>query len=204
MKFDEEELDKPEMGQAFYDANLHRISDPLETSPWLFIYEPAAKLISADMRQGGIADMGCGTGRFAKLLWQQGVKAYWGIDFSEARVNLARDYVPAYEFTVGSVFEDDAVMRMNECEAIVFLEVLEHLERDRELIASVAPGKQVIFSVPNYDSKAHVRWFDSADEIIERYHLLLDFKNGVQRVLPNPKREDRKVFLFGCPRTSTG
>src|SRR5687767_5497612 len=94
-----------ERGPDYYDAKMTRVSEPLESSPWRSVYEKATELLPAPpvLGEQTIADIGCGTGRFAELLRRRGYTRYWGIDFSPARVAEARRYVPQFEFVVGDV-----------------------------------------------------------------------------------------------------
>ncbi|MDI5789533.1 class I SAM-dependent methyltransferase [Bacillus licheniformis] len=44
------------------------------------MYEEAARLLP-ESKDETIVDIGCGTGRFAKLLYDKGYRKYLGIDF---------------------------------------------------------------------------------------------------------------------------
>jgi trans-aconitate methyltransferase len=185
-----------EQPPAFYDQNLERVSVPLEQSPWLAGYAVAAALL--DGRR--VADLGCGTGRFARLLKQRGRCEYWGVDFSPARVSEARSYVPEFDFEVGDLLDPAVQARYADFDAFAILEVLEHLERDRDLIASLPEGALVVWSVPNYDSAAHVRQFDGFTAVAERYGDLLELDPEAVSVLPRPARPSKKIFIGPAKR----
>lgn len=168
---------------GFYDKAM--VADdapamvPLADSPWLPMYEEAATWIPANH---DVVDLGCGTGRFLHLLrWRNHYGPLTGIDFSTETLNEAGRYL------FGSGIADVALV----CEDLrswqpeperagattyACLEVLEHLEDDRDLVARVPPGHQLVFSVPNYESEAHLRVFRGAGEVFERYGSLLELR----------------------------
>lgn len=53
--------------------------------------------------------------------------------------------------------------------AIVCLEVLEHIEKDLQILSNIREGTHIVFSVPNFDAPSHVRWFISPRQIKKRY-----------------------------------
>lgn len=180
----------------YYDSNLSSVKLPLEESPWRDVYESAASLLPAPDNHLNIADLGCGTGRFAKLLFNKGYKKYWGIDFSEARIKEARQYVPQFSFSVGNLLSDKIQAKFTEFNVFVILEVLEHINSDCDLLLKIPEGKPVIFSVPNYDSAAHVRYFKDSDEIAHRYSKLLYFgQDNIYKITTN-KKKGKLIFLI--------
>lgn len=56
----------------------------------------------------------------------------------------------------------------------ISLEFLEHVENDVNVVDQIRKGTRCIFSVPNFDSSAHVRYFSSEGEVRQRYGGLLD------------------------------
>lgn len=161
-------MDTPE----FYDAAMTGEGEPamlpLERSPWLPIYEEAARWIptSAD-----VADLGCGTGRFlAHVARTSNRGALRGVDFSPAAIEEARRYVPRASFSVSDLREWVA----DGPAVFTCIEVLEHLADDLEVVARVPEGSQFIFSVPSYMSASHVRCFPSLRDVFERYGHLVD------------------------------
>lgn len=183
-------------GADFYDTNLRNIAKPLEESPWLYVYEAAERCVSALGKQVRLADLGCGTGRFARLLANRGYTDYIGLDFSGERVKLAREYVPEFEFHVADLTLD---WPLPERDCFVLLEFLEHVDADLEILSRVPAGKRVVFSVPNFDSKGHVRWFDSEAQVKQRYSPLIRWQESFELV--NPRRSHKITYLVSGLRS---
>ncbi len=66
-------------------------------------------------------------------------------------------------------------------DTIVCLEVLEHIERDLDVIANWKSGCECICSVPNFDYPTHVRWFRHEAEIVSRYGHLISIRE-IERI----------------------
>jgi SAM-dependent methyltransferase len=106
------------------------------------------------IREGRIVDLGCGTGILARELIDAGYSVF-GIDISEAMIEIARARTPEGEFRVGSLFE----VGIPRCEAVTAIsEVLNYLfdpeneERGlgrvfRRVHDSLAPGGVFVFDV---------------------------------------------------------
>lgn len=172
----------------FYDAALTGDGEPamlpLHASPWLPVYQEAARWIPSS---APVVDLGCGTGRFLALLAQTSHHATLaGVDFAAAAVAEARNYLRG-------VFDDDVdfyhrctfdVIDLREWQpasgmdrsSFVCLEVLEHLVDDLDLVARVPAGAQLVFSVPSYMSASHVRCFTSISSVFHRFGGLLDIR----------------------------
>ncbi len=56
----------------------------------------------------------------------------------------------------------------------------EHLEHDREIIDLFPEGAHFFFSVPDFTSKGHFRYFNSTEEICQRYEDLLNIVECIQ------------------------
>jgi SAM-dependent methyltransferase len=169
---------------GFYDVAMTGEGEPamlpLEESPWLPLYDAAAGWIP---RSHPVVDLGCGTARFAELLRRRGHGGYTGIDFSPAAVAEAHRYVPLFDvdtdwdasFHVGDLRGWQPADERAGSTMYVCLEVLEHLQDDVALVAAVPVGHDVIFSVPNYPSAAHLRTFPNVGDAWARYGHLLQF-----------------------------
>ena len=133
-----------EKGPDYYNIKLSGVIHPLETSPWRDLYEAAASLLSPQ-NHAVIADIGCGTGRFARLLYNRGYTQYWGVDFSDARIYEARTYVPEFQFSVGNIFDSWVKDKFEKFNTFVLLENLEHIYEDLTLLSAIPNGSRVIF-----------------------------------------------------------
>jgi SAM-dependent methyltransferase len=115
-----------------------------------------------------VLDIGCGPGHMAGLLRDVGVSRYCGFDFSEARIEYARATYPECEFHVADIFKTDLFQTVD-YDTVICTEVLEHIERDREVLSKIKSGTRFLGSVPSYDSAAHVRYFTNKSDVEARY-----------------------------------
>lgn len=166
---------------AVYDADVrdHGLATlPLEQSPWLPLYDAAGDMLTR-AGYGPIVDLGCGTGRFARWLCDHDCSDYLGVDFAAEAISEAARYV-SDGVELGRCRFDVCDLRdwqpgmVHGSTVFVCLEVLEHLDDDRELIGRIPPGHRVVFSVPNYPSSTHVRCFPHLREVFVRYDRMLD------------------------------
>lgn len=132
-------------------------------------------LVDRLLRAGvvSVLDVGCGTGQFAALVRDRGIRSYCGIDFSPEAVRVARAVCPESRFEVASALETDLFDTL-EYDAVVCLELLEHMEQDLELLRRIPVGTRFYGSVPNFPDTAHVRYFSSDDEVFDRYATLFE------------------------------
>jgi SAM-dependent methyltransferase len=177
---------------GFYNRHRERAMLPLEDSPWRTLYKKAQGLLPASKRTPRIVDLGCGTGRFARLLSDSGYGDYLGIDFADELIEECKRYVPEYRFIVGDFFSPVVKSHFSSTDLFVVLEVLEHIASDLSLMETLPVGATVIGSVPNYDSEAHVRVFPSISGAVLRYGSLLDFDT----IFALPLTHERNFFLF--------
>jgi 2-polyprenyl-3-methyl-5-hydroxy-6-metoxy-1,4-benzoquinol methylase len=118
-----------------------------------------------------ICEIGCGPGYLAEMLQSIHWYNYVGVDFSRIALEMFRTRSPLP--TVCMDIRSDAFFewleKLASIEVFVCLEVLEHLEQDRELLRRLPKGKHLVGSVPNFASEAHQRSFESAEAVEERY-----------------------------------
>ncbi|MGB3525732.1 MAG: methyltransferase domain-containing protein [Flavobacteriales bacterium] len=124
-------------------------------------------------RKSRILDIGCGSGQFACFLEDRGYKNYEGIDFSEQAIEMARA-ASKLPFRVADAFSPEVLNAPYD--VVVSMEVLEHITRDQDLVKGVRLGTACFFTVPNFDSVAHVRFFKSDHEVRSRYFEYLDIQ----------------------------
>jgi 2-polyprenyl-3-methyl-5-hydroxy-6-metoxy-1,4-benzoquinol methylase len=183
-------------GKDYYNKAIARDCMPLEESPWLKLYNLAADALPKPWREPKIMDLGCGTGRFARLLYNRGYEHYLGIDFSDVRISIAQFYVPQYEFRVQGVLAPETQRLYNDFNTFVILEVLEHINFDVPLLKALPSGANVILSVPNYGADSHVRKFKNLGAVNRRYGKIL-------RVIDERTvwlSSDNKIFMWKAVR----
>ena len=161
-----------------------------EESVYVPIWSVVADLIQNSFLR--IIDAGCGPGQFASFLLPRRPKlGYLGIDFSKVAVAQARVRCPSARFLnadllAGTLLADEPY------DIFLALEVLEHIEHDRELLSKVRSGARVIVSVPDFDSFGHVRFFRSKEEVADRFGSLIE---GLE-VLPIKLAQNATIFLM--------
>ena len=132
---------------------------------------------------GQILEVGCGTGAFAHCLLEHSALPYRGFDFSSVAVQQAQRRTGRADcFFVGDARAAGSYARPYD--TIVCLEVLEHIERDLDVIAHWRPRCECICSVPNFDYETHVRWFRNEQDIVSRYGHLISFRHICRNPLP--------------------
>lgn len=159
-------------------------------------YNIIISLLPSIKKQPSIIDLGCGPGYFAHEIYKKGYKNYLGIDFSNKIIVKAKEIEKNFEFIVKNLLDNDIVDIYNKYEFFIILEVLEHVTNDFKLISNIPKGKTIIFSVPNFDSKGHVRYFNNINEVINRYKNNFDFL--YKSTWATGKNTTNKKFYFKC------
>lgn len=116
----------------------------------------------------------------------EGFENYIGFDISEIGIDLAKKRIQNSTFLKSKDYSQqkiDSILYvgnaldpnnyLQEYNAVVCLEVLEHIEEDLEIIKNIKSGTDIIFSVPNFNQESHVRFFKNINSIKERYNNLL-------------------------------
>ena len=125
-------------------------------------------------RENSILEIGCGSGQFANMLFDNGYLNYTGMDFSNEAIRIAKKVNPKYQnkFFVANALTTDLVIE--KYDIIICFEVLEHIQEDIELLDRIQPGTRLLLSVPNYDSAYHVRYFETSEKVYNRYKDIVD------------------------------
>ncbi|WP_094603813.1 Ubiquinone biosynthesis O-methyltransferase, mitochondrial [Sporomusa silvacetica DSM 10669] len=124
-----------------------------------------------------VIDIGCGPGQFANLLFDFGICNYKGIDFSEEAIKMAKIRNDKYrdKFFIDNAYTSD-IYKENYNIATLF-EVLEHIDEDIMVLKNIRRDTVVLFSVPNYMSRTHVRCFATDKDVYARYGNVVDIKS---------------------------
>lgn len=136
-------------------------------SPYYFLWS----VVADRMLRGGVRsvlEVGCGPGQMASLLKDRGLRSYRGFDFSIRRVEQARKACSGFTFVHADARETD-LFETFEHDAVLCQETLEHIEADLEVIARIRPGARFYGTVPSFPASSHVRHFESAEEVRDRY-----------------------------------
>jgi len=166
-----------EVSKYYYD-DVYKTSPKYKTSGNESIYLPVWKEVVELVNSRGyrnLLDLGCGPGQFAEyILGQVPDLNYTGVDFSSVAIEAAQQRCPTARFFQADMLSNGLIESFK-FDAVLMLEVLEHLRRDRELLEKLPRGSYVIASVPNFDAFGHVRFFKNIDNVERRYApLLLD------------------------------
>lgn len=167
-----------------------------EETQYIKIWEKAISLLSQQER---IFDLGCGVGQFAELSRKRGKNYVRGIDFSSNAIRYCkiRNLDIRNRFFIGDL-KNPQVFNFKDYDTAILLEVLEHIENDLDVIKNIESKKRIVFSLPNYDYKSHVRYFNSDSEIRERYGELLIIKS-VNEFSVNPQAS-KIIWLIDSER----
>lgn len=138
------------------------------------IYYPIwVELLSYLDKESKVFELGCGVGQLAQLMIESNIHYVGGLDFSIEAINQAKSILPKINFINENIYSID-LSSQPEYNTIVCCEVFEHIQDDLLVLKNIPSGKNVIFTVPNFDSKSHLRHFDSSTSIENRYKSYLD------------------------------
>ena len=117
-----------------------------------------------------ITELGCGVGQFAQMLFENGFINYIGFDFSKEAIEMASKNQGQFHRT--DLTEKIFTSKHN---FFIALEIFEHT-KDFKIIENLGLGKEIIFTVPDFNDASHVRYFHSVNEVVERYKNVLKFE----------------------------
>lgn len=138
------------------------------------IYYPLWTILADRIIRGkkvfSLLDIGCGSGQLAHLLYDRGITRYVGFDFSQERINYAQKLCPEFNFLLSDAFKTN-IYSTYDYDTVVCTEFLEHVENDCEIIRKIPSGTHFYGTVPNFGCAAHVRFFNSLEEVKKRYEM---------------------------------
>jgi SAM-dependent methyltransferase len=138
-----------------------------------------------------VIDLGCGPGHLSSIFSKKDNINYIGYDFSEVAIQQAikrNETNKNNKFIIKDLkeFENDS-----ECKFYTSFEFLEHISFDKDILSKLNKGDVIIFSVPNYDSDGHVRFFKNESEIEKRYGDILNLEK-----ISITKVKSHKIFIY--------
>lgn len=167
---------KNEASDIYYDevyaeSTKYKVSGT--DSSLMKVWLPLIKIISKQ-NFGHILDLGCGPGQFAEVVKSNLPEiSYTGIDFSKEAIAQAKKRCVGYKFDQKKL-PLKKYDKYQPFDVIVCTEVLEHIEKDRELLKSLPFDIPILLTVPNFNSFGHLRTFKSEDDIKNRYSSILE------------------------------
>lgn len=138
-----------------------------------------------------VADLGCGTGPFVKVLTErnQRKEVYWGVDVDMKKIEIARKRFPGWTFAFGDFHTQTTRNEIAKYDAYLMIKILDYIQDDQGLIASFPSGAPMVFSLAGFEAAGCVRHFQNKNAILERYSGLVEIKlSGLSR------RQDGKVW----------
>ncbi len=163
-----------EKTSVFYDEMMKKNWHHRDT--FFKIYKPLYdKVVENIPKDTFIIDVGCGSGRFTKVLEEAGFSKdlYLGIDFSGEAIKRAKEWNPGFNFEKANIFRDDVKKYYKKDALYIMLEVLEHITHDLQVLKKIPVGAQIIASVPDFGADAHVRHFKSMKAVVSRYSSVI-------------------------------
>jgi len=126
-----------------------------------------------------ILEVGAGTCFFAKTYINKfKPNSYTIYDSSDVMCKRSRKKLEGKSSTniniYNNSFKDISAEELTKYDCVIALEVLEHINWDKEFLFSIAPETWIFFSVPRIHSFNHVRAFLTPDSIAYRYKSILD------------------------------
>lgn len=128
--------------------------------------------------EGNVLDVACGIA----TLYQYAPAHYIGLDFSETALQRAKEQYPEGIFLLHDINKSPKTLQVTcRIDTLVFSQILEHLERPREVLSSFleffSTWRRVIISVPNSNivhpheqTEEHIQYFtkDSIRKLVEK------------------------------------
>lgn len=123
---------------------------------------------------GNVLDYGCGSGQLLKRILKQDVKKAFGAEVSGSLIKVATQQCPN-----ATIFNPLAKKIPKNLDVIYSLDVIEHIENDREVLnnfyKSLKPGGKVLIAVPahqilfsDFDTElGHYRRYEQAELLLK-------------------------------------
>lgn len=155
--------------------------DPVYDAVLAFLPEPA-----------DVLEVGCGTGELARRLAMAG-HGYKGFDFSAVALEK-HSLSTLYDVWRGNAYDTDTWLHLP-FDTIVAVETFEHLD-DLRVLGFVPPGVHVVFSVPDFDSRSHLRTYPDEGSIRDYYKGVLKIRD----IWQIGTQEEKTIFVCDSVR----
>jgi SAM-dependent methyltransferase len=177
-------MDEREYYNQVYLDSIEYKKHPSE-SKYLKIWN---RIIEITDNEEWLFEIGCGPGQLAKLLIDNGRNYFYGWDYSEVAIDMAKKNNLNNEdkFIVKDVY---TLPKFDSDDTVICTEVLEHLDNDLFVLDLLSKGTRFLFSVPNFICTSHRRCFKSAEQVRKRYQ-------GLEYKSITPYKMGRKGIIF--------
>jgi len=116
-----------------------------------YLWEPVLEQLASLPAGSRVLDAGCGNGFFTRRLRETGFDAV-GMDLDESGIIHARKACSSIRFEVASIYDSISILFGQQFDAVVSLEVIEHLYDPRTFVGRVQeclrPGGLFVLSTP--------------------------------------------------------
>lgn len=138
-----------------------------DTTRYNEIYEDIAKIVGDSQ----VIDIGCGNADLRNF-----IPNYAGFDYAVRTIGRLESQ--GVDVWLGNALEAKCFNPNNiSVDYYICTEVLEHIIEDRRVIANIPRGSKIIFTVPSFPGRGHVRTFSKADALT-RYADLIDINHS--------------------------
>lgn len=168
--------------RGYYDK-VYKESKEYSKNPKDSIYYRIwSKIVDITGNDESLFEIGCGPGQLAQLLIGAGRNYFYGMDYSNVAIEMAKRNNPNDEdkFKVQDIY---TLQPFDFDDTVICTEVLEHLDDDLFVLSLLTKGTRFIFSVPNFMVQSHRRCFKTEAEVTSRYkglkyHAVYPFRMG--------------------------
>lgn len=139
--------------------------------PYADLWVEVTEIIPADSR---VVHVGCGCGHLAVILSDRDITDYLGFDFSPTAVESAQKRAPWGWF----VNIDVRNVTFPRADYFLFIDILDNIWDDVEVVNSVPSESRVIITVPVEDGPARVAHFPRLEDATRRYRDVMTIENA--------------------------
>jgi 2-polyprenyl-3-methyl-5-hydroxy-6-metoxy-1,4-benzoquinol methylase len=189
----EGELSPEERGPDYYDAVYSE--GPYDTDRYKPVYECVLGMLTVpetgqtkkvNGERLALLELGCGTGAFASMALIKNIH-YRGFDFSREAIRQCPRHVQPF-VAKKNIYGVHCWRQTHN--VVVAIETIEHVD-DIAITKKIAPGKVVIYTLPNFTDAAHLRTYPEPEFIKERFKSLIKWHEIVTIDMP----EDKKIYV---------